>query len=189
MISHDPRADLRAGLAANVRRLRIAHRLSLSQLARETSISKATLSAIERGRGNPTIDTLTLLAGALGAPIAELLAQAPPGAMRIVRVAQTDPWPPEGFARRPLESTGELRGSLELAELALPPRHTHELEPRPSGSRAAVLVLGGKLIVGPVERVSELASGDYASFPADVPHVYEAGRTAARALVLGYTPT
>jgi len=32
--------------------------------------------------------------------------------------------------------------------------------------------------------VTELGAGDYASFPADVPHVYESGRHPARALVL-----
>jgi hypothetical protein len=49
-----------------------------------------------------------------------------------------------------------------------------------------VYVLEGRLIAGPVERVTELTSGDYASFPVDVPHVYETGRTPARALVLTY---
>jgi quercetin dioxygenase-like cupin family protein len=47
-----------------------------------------------------------------------------------------------------------------------------------------VLVLEGRLIAGPVERITELTAGDYASFPTDVPHVYEAGRQAARALLL-----
>ena len=47
-------------------------------------------------------------------------------------------------------------------------------------------MLEGKLIAGPVERVTELAAGDYASFPIDVPHVYETERTGARALVLSY---
>jgi transcriptional regulator with XRE-family HTH domain len=188
MIHDDTGEDVRTGLAANVRRLRIARHLSLSQLARETAISKATLSAIERGRGNPTVDTLTQLAGALRVPVAELLAEAPLGEMRIVRISQAEPWPPAGIARRLLESTGELRGSLELAEIALPPRYVHEREARPSGSRTAVLVLQGKLIAGPVERISELASGDYASFPADVPHVHEAGNAAVRALLIDYTP-
>jgi quercetin dioxygenase-like cupin family protein len=47
-------------------------------------------------------------------------------------------------------------------------------------------VLEGKLIAGPVERVTELSAGDYASFPIDVPHVYETGRAAARALLLTF---
>jgi hypothetical protein len=45
-------------------------------------------------------------------------------------------------------------------------------------------VLEGKLIAGPVERVTELTAGDYASFPVDVAHVFETERAGARALVL-----
>ena len=171
-----------------MRRLRVARHLSLSRLADETSISKATLSAIERARGNPTIETLTLLAGALRVSVAELLEETRAGEMRIVRVTEAELWPPPGQGRRALESTGELHGSLQIAELALAPAEAHAPVPRPSGSRTAVLVLRGKLIAGPVERISELGSGDYASFPADAPHVYEAGRVAARALLIEYTP-
>jgi transcriptional regulator with XRE-family HTH domain len=181
--------DTRLRLAANVRRLRVARHLSLSRLARETSISKATLSAIERARGNPTIDTLTALAGALRVSVAELLEETRAGEVRIVRVTQTERWPPPDGGRRQLESTGELRGSLQIGELALAPAEVYEPPPRASGSRTAVLVLDGKLIAGPVERISELASGDYASFPTDTAHVYEAGRMAARALVIEYTPS
>jgi transcriptional regulator with XRE-family HTH domain len=188
MMEHSFGEDTRSRLAANVRRLRVARHLSLSRLAQETSISKATLSAIERARGNPTIDTLTLLAGALRVPVAELLAQARAGEMRIVRVTQAKPWPPPGKGRRTLESGGELRGSLRIGELALAPAEVHEPPPRASGSRTAVLVLDGKLIAGPVEHISELTSGDYASFPADAPHLYETGRAAARALLIEYTP-
>jgi quercetin dioxygenase-like cupin family protein len=50
-------------------------------------------------------------------------------------------------------------------------------------------VLKGTLIAGPLERVSELGCGDYISFPADVPHLYEAVRGAASALLLAQTPT
>jgi transcriptional regulator with XRE-family HTH domain len=182
--------DTRSRLAANVRRLRVARHLSLSRLARETSISKATLSAIERASGNPTIDTLTLLAGALRVSVAELLEEARAGEMRIVRFTQAAPWPPPpGGGRRTLESTGELHGDLRIDELVLAPAEVHEPPLRASGSRTAVLVLRGKLIAGPVERISELASGDYASFPADTPTLYEAARSAARALLVEYTPT
>src|SRR6201987_2642878 len=76
-------------LAANLRRLRIPRRLSLSELARATSISKATLSSIENGRANPTVDTLAGLAGELRVSIAELLEEPPLGEIRIVRGAQS----------------------------------------------------------------------------------------------------
>jgi transcriptional regulator with XRE-family HTH domain len=180
--------DTRARLAVNLRRRRIARHLSLSQLARMTSMSKATLSGIESGRGNPTIDTLSVLAGTLGVSVGELLDEAPAGAVHVVRVADAHPWPPAGEGRRLLETAGKLSGSLEAFELALPAHHVHESPARTDGSWDGVLVLQGRLIAGPTERITELSGGDYASFPTDGPCQYEAGRAAARALVLRYTP-
>src|SRR3954452_4268606 len=78
---------LQAQLAANLRRLRIARHLSLSELARATAMSKATLSGIENGRANPTVETLAALAGALRVPVGELLAEPPLGEVRVVRSA------------------------------------------------------------------------------------------------------
>ncbi|HWY18303.1 MAG TPA: XRE family transcriptional regulator [Solirubrobacteraceae bacterium] len=180
--------DTRARLAANLRRRRIARHLSLSQLARSTSTSKATLSGIESGRGNPTIDTLTVLAGALGVSVGELLEEAPIREVHVVRVAEVQPWPPEGEGRRLLEATGRLSGSLEIVEVALPAHHVHESPARADGSWDRALVLQGRLIAGPTERITELSGGDYASFPADGPCQYEAGGAVARALVVRYTP-
>jgi transcriptional regulator with XRE-family HTH domain len=175
-------------LASNLRRLRVARHLSLSGLARVTSMSKATLSGIENGHGNPTVDTLALLSGALHVSIAELLEEPQMGEVRIVRVAERGSWSPEDEGRSVLDTFIELHGSIEVSELALPSRKVHEVAPLTEGSRASVLVLQGKLIVGPVERISELATGDYASFPTDLAHVYEAGRLPARALLVACTP-
>jgi transcriptional regulator with XRE-family HTH domain len=161
-------------LAANLRRLRIARRLSLSELARATGMSKATLSSVESGRSNPTIETLAGLAAALRVSLGELLEEPPLGEVRIVRRGR----------RGVLDRSDE--DGIALSERAWEPRQTDEPEPGPTGSRAGVYVLEGKLIAGPVERVTELSAGDYASFPIDVPHLYETGRTAARALLLTY---
>jgi transcriptional regulator with XRE-family HTH domain len=177
--------DVRARLASNLRRLRVARHLSLSELARATSVSKATLSGIERGRANPTVDTLAALAGAMGISIGDLLEEPPVGDVRIVRAS---PGQAAGRFRRRVLEAATLDGRAELQELCLPARCGREEEPRAEGARTHVLVLHGKLVAGPVERVSELAPGDYASFPTDVPHLYETPRHAARALVLAYTP-
>jgi transcriptional regulator with XRE-family HTH domain len=158
-------------LAANLRRLRIARRLSLSELARATGMSKATLSSVESGRSNPTIETLAALAGALRVPLGELLEEPPLGEVRIVRAGRLDN----------VEEAGVL-----LSERAWGPHQLEEPEPAGAGTRVGVYVLEGKLIAGPVERVTELTRGDYASFHVDVPHVYETQRAAARALVLTY---
>src|SRR5262249_32622829 len=89
-------------LAANLRRLRIAPHLSLSELARATTISKATLSSIETGRANPTVETLAGLAGALRVSISELLEELPLGEIRIVRGAQARAGQLDGIAQRAL---------------------------------------------------------------------------------------
>jgi transcriptional regulator with XRE-family HTH domain len=174
-------------LAANLRRLRIARHLSLSELARVTRISKATLSSIENGRANPTVDTLAGLAGALRVSIAELLEELPLAEIRIVRGAQARVSEFDGIPQRGLDEL-VMDGELRVAEISLPPRAARELDAKTAGSRAHLFMLEGKLIAGPVERITELAAGDYASFPTDVPHVYEAGRDPTRALLLSQSP-
>ncbi len=174
-------------LRRNLRRLRIARHLSLSELARATGMSKATLSGIENGRANPTLETLAALADALRVPVAELLEEAPLGEVRVVRADRSARAQPDGVRRRALDVIAPGEG-VEIVEIALDARQIQEQPPAADGARAQVYVLQGQLIAGPVERITELAAGDYASFPADVPHVYEAGRNAARALVLTRAP-
>jgi len=174
-------------LAANLRRLRIARHLSLSELARATAMSKATLSGIENGRANPTVETLASLAAALRVSVVELLEELPLGEVRIVRAADGRSGQRDGLPRRLLDAIAP-GGGLELAEIALDAHELQEVEPRAEGARASVYVLEGKLIAGPVERITELGAGDYISFPVDVAHVYEAGHHLTRALVLTNLP-
>jgi transcriptional regulator with XRE-family HTH domain len=178
---------IRVQLASNLRRLRVARHLSLSELARTTGTSKATLSGIEHARANPTIDTLTALAGALNVSLVELLEEPDPGEVRIVRANRSNRSKDDRSGGRLLD-TFELDGRVELSKLHLPAGHSQEAKPGPAGARVHLLVLQGPLIAGPVDRISELDTGDYSSFPADVPYVYETTRAAASALVATCTP-
>jgi len=170
-------------LAANLRRMRIARHLSLSELARATGMSKATLSGIEHGRSNPTVDTLARLVDALRVSLGELLEETQLGEIRIVRSTQLVPTRRDGVPQRLLDGLSS-NGSVEVAELVLAARHAYEVGAKRSGARAHLYVLSGKMIAGTVERYTELAIGDYASFPADVPQAYEARKHPARALLL-----
>src|ERR1700757_1643759 len=91
-------------LAANLRRLRIARHLSLSELARATAVSKGTLSGLENGRANPTVETLASLAAALQVPVTELLEEPPLGAVHVARAGAARFAPRDGLAHRRLES-------------------------------------------------------------------------------------
>jgi transcriptional regulator with XRE-family HTH domain len=169
--------DTATALAANVRRLRVAARLSLSELARATGVGKATLSAIENGRGNPTVDTLAALAGALDVPVVDLLAVPPAPPVTIVRAGGGEP------AGDRLERVGRLAAG-EVRRALLPART--ELEPAVEGAlaRLHLVVTRGTLVAGPVERISELSPGDYASFPADAPYLLRTGARAAEAVLV-----
>jgi transcriptional regulator with XRE-family HTH domain len=183
MIDHQHRGNIHEVLAANLRRLRIARRLSLSELARRTGTSKATLSGIEHGGANPTVETLARLTDALRITLSELLEEAPLGEIRILRANQGVPTTQDRLPRVVLQDAPGNTG-VEVAKLALGTGQAYEASARPAGARAHLYIHSGKMIAGPVDRYTELASGDYVAFPADVPQLYEATRQPARALLV-----
>ncbi|MFJ8604429.1 helix-turn-helix domain-containing protein [Streptomyces shenzhenensis] len=65
-------ASVTAQVGGKIRRARLAWGLSLNELSRLASVAKATLAQLERGQGNPTLETLTALATHLGVPLTEL---------------------------------------------------------------------------------------------------------------------
>ena len=93
---------------------------SLSELARASGIAKATLSALEAGRGNPTIETLSSLATALGVPFGDLLAGGAPEPVHVVHAAEGTTVP--GTANT-LRLIVRLPGNppIELYEARFPP--------------------------------------------------------------------
>jgi|SRR5579875_52945 transcriptional regulator with XRE-family HTH domain len=68
--------DTAAAVGARIREARAARGLSLSALAREAGIGKATLSQLEAGERNPTIETLYAICGPLGMPLSALVGEA-----------------------------------------------------------------------------------------------------------------
>ncbi len=60
--------------------------LSVLELSRRSGVARGTIAALERGEGNPTVDTLYALADTLGVPLSSLLeAPADSAAVRVVR--------------------------------------------------------------------------------------------------------
>ena len=157
-------------LARNLRRLRVARRWALSDLAAVTGTGKATLSAIENARANPTLDTLARLAEALAVDVTDLLEGAPAEDTKVVRA---------GMDTRRIARLGD--GSVESE--AFEPGASDERAPLPSGTRMHVIVTRGTLVAGPAGQPTELGVGDYMSFPADRPHAFTTARKAASAIV------
>lgn len=169
-------------VGVNLRRLRGQAGRSLSDLARASGVAKATLSALEAGRGNPTIETLSAIATALTVPLGDLITAAEPEPITVVRNDEGTFVPGSANDLR-LVMRFAPTGPVELYEATWPKRSTRNAGAHGPGTREHVFVTRGGLKVGPVGREVGLAGGDYATFLADEPHIYEA-RANTRALLL-----
>src|SRR6187402_2099842 len=76
-----------ATIAAALRRERERSGISLTELARRAGLAKSTLSQLEAGAGNPSIETLWSLGVALGVPFSRLV-EPPPTQVRVIRAGQ-----------------------------------------------------------------------------------------------------
>ncbi|MGM1017630.1 MAG: helix-turn-helix domain-containing protein [Actinomycetota bacterium] len=176
--------DLGERIARTLRRERESAGLSVSELARRAGVSKATVSQLEGGSGNPSVETLWALGVALGIPFAvlvdqqthaptliradesasvpssassysaSLLAASPPGARRDVYLIRSEP--------------GEPRRSV--------PHH--------AGTTEHVILISGQAHVGPTNATVLLNPGDYLSYPGDAPHVFEATVSGTSAVLI-----
>jgi transcriptional regulator with XRE-family HTH domain len=148
-------------IAASLRRERERHGISLTELARRAGIAKSTLSQLESGTGNPSVETLWALAVVLDIPFSRLvdppaipsehapfsgtlLAACPPGVRRDLHVIAAEPGPQR-------EADSHIPGTTEH-----------------------MIVTSGRWRAGPVGGEVELGVGDYVRFPGDRPHTYEA---------------
>jgi transcriptional regulator with XRE-family HTH domain len=169
-------------VGANLRRLRAEKAQSLSDLARTSGVAKATLSALEGGRGNPTLETLSAIAAALQIPMGDLITAADPVPVQVVRSDEGTDIPGTANDLR-LIARFTPGGTVEVYEASWPRRSTRNAGGHGPGTREHVFVTRGGLKVGPLGREVGLAGGDYATFAADEPHLYEA-RANTRALLL-----
>jgi transcriptional regulator with XRE-family HTH domain len=169
-------------VGTNLRRLRTLDGRSLSDLARASGVAKATLSALEGGRGNPTLETLSALAAALQVPMGDLITAADPEPVTVVRNDEGTNIPGTANDLR-LIARFTPGGTVEVYEAQWPKRSTRNAGGHGPGTREHVFITRGGLRVGPLGREVGLAGGDYATFAADEPHIYEA-RAGTRALLL-----
>lgn len=163
-----------ATIAAAVRRERERVGISLAELARRAGVAKSTLSQLEAGTGNPSIETLWSLGVALGVPFSRLV-EPPTPPVRVIRA---------GDGPRLSSDQAEFIGTLLAAGSSHQRRDIYVIELEPGKPRAAeahipgsvehVVVAAGRLRSGPHDDPVELAPGDYMSFPGDIPHHYEA---------------
>jgi len=161
-------------IAAALRRERRRTGLSLTEVARRAGIAKSTLSQLESGTGNPSLETLWAICVALDAPFSRLLDPPRPR----VQVIRADEGPTVSAALADYQATlltacppGARR---DVYRIAAEPGHARVSEAHMPGVMEHVVLSAGRALVGVAGEPAELGPGDYICYPGDIKHVFEA---------------
>lgn len=167
-----------AAVGARIRSLRTERGLSLSALAEAAGIGKGSLSELETGQRNPTLETLYAVAGPLGVPLGALVD------FRGGTVIADD-----GFEGVLLHTEHTGGSTSEVYLLRVTAGVTRSSPAHPAGVVEQLLVLAGGCRVEYGDQSVEATTGGHLEWPADVPHRYTAtGETDLRAVNVIVTP-
>ncbi|MBP6861802.1 MAG: helix-turn-helix domain-containing protein [Neisseriaceae bacterium] len=158
--------------------------LSMTELAKRAGIAKSSLSQLEAGSGNPSLETLWALALALDVQVSKLIAQ-PPAQVQLIRAH-------EGVATAAehadymatLLSACPAGVQRDLYRLNVQPGAPRCSQPHLPGTVEHVLLCRGRALIGPSDQAQPLAAGDYIRYSADVPHLFEAYEPDTMALMV-----
>jgi transcriptional regulator with XRE-family HTH domain len=175
-------------LARSVRAHRESRGLSLGALAQLAGISKTSLSKIEAGQGNPSLEVLNRISQALKVPPGTLLGETHHSQLHLVRsgegqVVKSD----SGLGIRPLNLDGRNQRT-EVYELVVPAGATYDSQAHGPGAEEFVFSIEGDLQIGPHGQEISLQPGDALKFPADLPHCYRSQAGAKALLIMIYPP-
>lgn len=155
-----------------ISRERKQRQMTIAELAAKAGISNGLLSQLERGLGNPSIETLSQLARTLSIPIGTFFetASTPPG--EVIH--------PHTRRRLMLEDTGmtyqllvpDMQGSLSMLYIELPPGFSNINAPFNHHGEEVVFVLSGSIEIHIGDREWMLAPGDSIRFHSTVDHWY-----------------
>lgn len=166
--------NLAARVGSRLRELREAQGMSLSELARRSKIGKGTLSELESGRRNPTLETLYSLTTALKVPLSTAL--------------HTLPFPAKisGHAVDAVltERFDTAAAVTETYRVHIRAGTTQESAAHTAGTTEHIIVLAGTARVGGLSAPALIDPGMHGSWSADVPHVYQAPSGDVEALLV-----
>ncbi|MEI8237895.1 MAG: XRE family transcriptional regulator [Actinomycetota bacterium] len=172
-------------LGGVIRERRQTANLTLVALAERSGLSQPFLSQVENGRATPSVESLYRIATALGTTPQGLFGSERPVASAPNLARADDPAVPsidtagESFRRLLLPGDAPFH-VVELVGLA-----TEFLEPWCHDGFEAIYVLVGPIDVDIDGSVSTLATGDFISYPAHLPHRYRSTLgVAAKALLI-----
>jgi len=158
-------------LADNVgralRQLRRDAGISLSELSRRSGVGKATLSELEAGRRNPTLETLYALTTALRVPLSAALPE-PRASADAISGRAVD----AVLISRVAAANGSM--TTEVYRVVIRPGAVQRSEAHTAGTTEHLIVISGTAVVGPQGRPRTVRAGRSHGWAADTPHTYAA---------------
>lgn len=186
--------DIRAveTLGAAVRDARRRLGLSVQALSEKAGVSFGLVSQLERGMGNPSLQSIQRLAVALGVPAGQLLDE-PAGELAVVHADRRHVMPPATDVPAAQQSVRELltpRGEpmLQLIRSSLPAGFSNEKDPFRHIGTECVTVESGVLIVAQGERRVELQAGDTVTYGCSEAHWWANGHDDITVVLGAVTP-
>lgn len=158
--------------------------LSLAEIARRAGIAKSTLSQLEAGNGNPSLETLWSLCVALDIPFARLLE---PQAQKtqVIRCGEgTKVVAEQAHYQAILLAACPPGARRDIYLLLTQPGADRISQPHPPGSIEHIIVTKGKALVGLTEAPEVLGEGDYICYPADQEHIFKALEADTQAILV-----
>ena len=164
--------DLGQIIAMNLKQLRTERSLTLGQLAKESGVSKAILSDMEKGESNPTINTIIKVSKGLNVPYSRLMEGVEPEST-LVRQQETVMQANENHHYRIFcYFTTSPKRNFELFRVELDPNSSNVSIAHPPKSQEYLYVLEGELTLETETASYTLHPGDSLGFASSVPHTY-----------------
>ncbi|MTI47280.1 helix-turn-helix domain-containing protein [Sporosalibacterium faouarense] len=159
-------------IAENLKRLRSERNLSLSQLAELSDISKVMLSKIEKGKTNPTINTIWKITAGLNIPYTSLLEQQQQDAYVIKKSDIVSQKTDDGQYRLYCYYSNTPHRNFELFQMELDEGCRYTSVGHSEKSEEYLMVLEGELTLEVNNETFILNADDTITFTASAKHSY-----------------
>lgn len=157
--------DLSSAVGNRIREVRTGRGISLSALAVSTGLGKGTLSELERGLRNATLDTLFAVTTALAIPLSDLL-------VTDGDIATTHRPHGQSVDAELIGRWTEADETVEVYRLTIS-KGRRDSQPHAPGVLETVTVLNGSVEIGAPDHPSRLVAGQSHTFAGDREHIYQ----------------
>ncbi len=181
-----------ATIGTTVRSTRRLLGMTVEALASRAGVSTGALSQLERGQGNPSLQTLQRLASALSLPLVQLLQGAAEHEHHVVRAGHGPRLPAPSDDTREPQVLRELLtpsgGRLQVIRSEVPPGFSNEGRSYRHLGQECVVVLSGRLRVSIGQEVVDLSQGDTITYDYTAAHWWANPGTETTVVLGAVTP-